>query len=244
MELPWQLSGVPVPRGHFRFLSLYLSTFQVWETFQSLLMELQKRCDQVALSLCWSPLWPDEEEIHIPVPPLAMQNRKQTVTSEQPNAGVNSLWKRKKLLCLRNFPLFWTGDRSWTPGNLDFFKQSPLEMEYISSHLCRSTAEMYKQNTWRYFFFSFSLFFFFLQNEHNYEAEIPVYKFPEDFGGSVVTRFSLLLLPFFPVKIDVIVEYLVIADEIWELGVMLGLCQKEQCWWHFPCQFCSRFCLL
>lgn len=161
MELPWQLSGVPVPRGHFRFLSLYLSTFQVWETFQSLLMELQKRCDQVALSLCWSPLWPDEEEIHIPVPPLAMQNRKQTVTSEQPNAGVNSLWKRKKLLCLRNFPLFWTGDRSWTPGNLDFFKQSPLEMEYISSHLCRSTAEMYKQNTWRYFFFSFSLSLFF-----------------------------------------------------------------------------------
>ena len=43
----------------------------------------------------------------------------------------------------------------------------------------------------------------------------------------MVTCFSLLLLPFFHLKIDVIVEYLVIADEAQELGLMLGLCKKE-----------------
>lgn len=44
----------------------------------------------------------------------------------------------------------------------------------------------------------------------------------------MVTCFSLLLLPFFPFKIDVIVEYLVIADsELQELSVVLRLCKKE-----------------
>lgn len=71
------------------------------------------------------------------------------------------------------------------------------------------------------------VFVFFLQNEYYHEAKIPVYKFPEDFRGSVVTCFSLLLLPFFHLKIDVIVEYLVIAEEAQELGMMLGLCKKE-----------------
>lgn len=43
----------------------------------------------------------------------------------------------------------------------------------------------------------------------------------------MVTCFSLLLLPFFPFKIDVILEYLVIADEVQVLGVMFGLCEKD-----------------
>ena len=62
MELPWQLSGVvTVPRGHFCFLFSNLSTFRRSETFNPGIVEMQKRCDQVALSLCWLPLWPDEE---------------------------------------------------------------------------------------------------------------------------------------------------------------------------------------
>ena len=81
------------------------------------------------------------------------------------------------------------------------------------------------QNSWRVLFFFF--FSFFLQNEYYHEAKIPVYKFPEDFRGSVVTCFSLLLLPFFHLKMDVIVEYLVIADKVEELGMMIGLCKKE-----------------
>ena len=61
----------------------------------------------------------------------------------------------------------------------------------------------------------------------------------------MVTCFSLLLLPFFHLKIDVIVEYLVTADEVQELGVMLGLCKKEHSVGDtFTLYFVARFCLL
>lgn len=63
-------------------------------------------------------------------------------------------------------------------------------------------------------FLLLSLFSFFFQNEYYYEAKIPVYKFPEDYRGSLVMCFSLMLLPVLPFKIDVILEYLVIAEEV------------------------------
>lgn len=73
------------------------------------------------------------------------------------------------------------------------------------------------------------LFFFFpFQNEYYYEAKIPVYKFPEDDRSSLVMCFSLMLLPALPFKIDVTLEYLVIAEEVRELGVMWRL-WKEHC---------------
>lgn len=52
---------VTIPRGHFLFLSLYLSPFRGVETFKPVTMDLQKRQDQVVLSLCWFPLWSNEE---------------------------------------------------------------------------------------------------------------------------------------------------------------------------------------
>lgn len=106
----------------------------------------------------------------------------------------------------------------WISSNNLLWKWNIFQAIFVETQL-----KCINQNSWRVFFF----FFFFLQNEHYHEAKIPVYKFPEDFRGSVVTCFSLLLLPFFDLKIDVIVEYLVIADEVQELGMMLGLCKKE-----------------
>lgn len=130
MELPWQLSGVTELRGHFLFLSFYLSPFRVLETFKPVITDLQKKARSsgaftVLVSLVTR--WRIDSKFSSS---LGNANRKKTVTSEQPSAGVNSAWKRKEL-CLRSSPMFWTRGRSWTPGTLDFFKQPPLEMEYI-----------------------------------------------------------------------------------------------------------------
>lgn len=130
MELPWQPSGVTELRGHFLFLSFYLSTFRVLETFKPVITDLQKKARSsgsftVLVSLVTR--WRIDSKFSSS---LGNANRKKTVTSEQPSAGVNSVWKRKEL-CLRSSPMFWTKGRSWTPGTLDFFKQPPLEMEYI-----------------------------------------------------------------------------------------------------------------
>lgn len=79
------------------------------------------------------------------------------------------------------------------------------------------------QKTFLLFFFPS---FFFFQNEYYYEAKVPVYKFPEDYGSSLVTCFFSPASPVSPFKIDVTLEYLVIADEVWELGLMLRLWEK------------------
>lgn len=130
MELPWQLSGVTLLRGHFLFLSFYLSTFRMLETFKPCDYGFAKKARSsgsftVLVSLVTR--WRIDSKFSSS---LGNANRKKTVTSEQHRAGVNSAWKRKEL-CLRSSPMFWTRGRSWTPGTLDFFKQRPLEMEYI-----------------------------------------------------------------------------------------------------------------
>lgn len=75
-------------------------------------------------------------------------------------------------------------------------------------------------------------FLFFFQNEHYYEAKIPIYKFAKDCRGSLVTCFSLILLPFSLLRLTYS-EYLVSC-------VMLRLCERRQYWRLFYSLFCSQ----